>query len=347
MSEGDAVGRKRRREPSLVERFRQHYNRYASPAGLGLLQYINGAAAYFIWFMAINVLYTSSKYTIPYYFGEVWGLGDMGLYWCKVPLVWGIIQVLANWLCLRAYDSRYRVSEDRPNLNKSLWDIHPLERAKKDDDAFLDNSRGRRDPRRLPWGLCHVCHMDQPPRSHHCKICNGCILKRDHHCFLVGTCIGHYNQRYFVVFTFYTALYSYVLLFLTHIYMTDNFWPNVGYMDYLLPWTIMRAVIGGAYEFKFVLMMCHYYVLVWCAPMCTSFFIFQMIIIPTGKTRREFVNQECVRTMSMSENYRSVFGEFWVVNFILPAVILFRQPSDGTEWNVYRYPQVGRYNNSD
>ena len=35
---------------------------------------------------------------------------------------------------------------------------------------------------------------------------------------------------------------------------------------------------------------------------------------------------------TVSERFRSVFGDFWVFNFILPAVIVFRQREDGTSW---------------
>jgi len=53
---------------------------------------------------------------------------------------------------------------------------------------------------------CPVCLLMTPPRSHHCKICNCCVLKHDHHCFFTASCVGFNNQRYFVVFIFYTSI---------------------------------------------------------------------------------------------------------------------------------------------
>ena len=35
---------------------------------------------------------------------------------------------------------------------------------------------------------------------------------------------------------------------------------------------------------------------------------------------------------TVSERFRSVFGDFWVFNLILPAVLVFRQREDGTSW---------------
>lgn len=30
--------------------------------------------------------------------------------------------------------------------------------------------------------ICKKCDSPRPPRTHHCSICNKCILKMDHHC---------------------------------------------------------------------------------------------------------------------------------------------------------------------
>ncbi|XP_034464388.1 palmitoyltransferase ZDHHC16A isoform X3 [Hippoglossus hippoglossus] len=48
--------------------------------------------------------------------------------------------------------------------------------------------------------VCKKCIMPKPARTHHCGICNRCILKMDHHCPWLNNCVGHFNHRYFFSF---------------------------------------------------------------------------------------------------------------------------------------------------
>ncbi|XP_042192971.1 palmitoyltransferase ZDHHC16B [Callorhinchus milii] len=48
--------------------------------------------------------------------------------------------------------------------------------------------------------ICRKCIAPKPARTHHCSICNQCILKMDHHCPWLNNCVGHFNHRYFFSF---------------------------------------------------------------------------------------------------------------------------------------------------
>ncbi|XP_008484264.2 palmitoyltransferase ZDHHC16A-like, partial [Diaphorina citri] len=54
--------------------------------------------------------------------------------------------------------------------------------------------------------VCKKCLTPKPPRTHHCSICDQCILKMDHHCPWMNHCVGHWNHRYFYMFMIYTLL---------------------------------------------------------------------------------------------------------------------------------------------
>ncbi|XP_009782344.1 putative protein S-acyltransferase 16 [Nicotiana tabacum] len=62
---------------------------------------------------------------------------------------------------------------------------------------------------------CQKCSLHKPPRAHHCRICNRCVLRMDHHCVWMNNCVGHANYKIFFIFVMYAAvacIYSLVLL---------------------------------------------------------------------------------------------------------------------------------------
>ncbi|XP_014208446.1 palmitoyltransferase ZDHHC16A [Copidosoma floridanum] len=54
--------------------------------------------------------------------------------------------------------------------------------------------------------ICKKCIKPKPPRTHHCSVCNKCILKMDHHCPWLNNCVGHFNHRYFFQYMVFTVL---------------------------------------------------------------------------------------------------------------------------------------------
>ena len=51
--------------------------------------------------------------------------------------------------------------------------------------------------------FCKKCQSYKPPRSHHCSVCNRCVLKMDHHCPWINNCVGYKNMESFVRFLFF------------------------------------------------------------------------------------------------------------------------------------------------
>ncbi|XP_058124268.1 palmitoyltransferase ZDHHC16 [Anopheles ziemanni] len=54
--------------------------------------------------------------------------------------------------------------------------------------------------------ICKKCISPKPPRTHHCSVCNRCVLKMDHHCPWLNNCVGYNNHRYFFLYMLYTSI---------------------------------------------------------------------------------------------------------------------------------------------
>lgn len=51
-----------------------------------------------------------------------------------------------------------------------------------------------------------MCNVWKPDRTHHCSICNRCILNMDHHCPWINNCVGFYNRKFFIQLLVYVYL---------------------------------------------------------------------------------------------------------------------------------------------
>ncbi|XP_034948583.1 palmitoyltransferase ZDHHC16 [Chelonus insularis] len=62
--------------------------------------------------------------------------------------------------------------------------------------------------------ICKKCIKPKPPRTHHCSICDKCVLKMDHHCPWLNNCVGHYNHRHFFQYMAFTVMgVTFIMIF--------------------------------------------------------------------------------------------------------------------------------------
>lgn len=184
----------------------------------------------------------------------------------------------------------------------------------------------------IRWQKCIDCQQLKPPRTHHCVMCGKCILKRDHHCFFTGTCIGFENQRYFIVFCFNVALGTAFCFYIDWQYLTLEHihpsWSN--FYHFILPVTVCEWLSGYS-SFGFL----YFCTLAWlCLCTCigtTALFCWQFLLVIWGATTYEFVKGIRIYRMGVMNNIRSVFGPYWLVNFLVPMPVLKPQ-GNGMDW---------------
>lgn len=183
------------------------------------------------------------------------------------------------------------------------------------------------------WKPCFICQVHRPPRTHHCVLCGTCVLKRDHHCFFTGSCIGLFNQRHFIVFTFWSFAATLYSLIHAAIYTFTHFTVRNSLLDLFLPATLTRWCLGCVSGFD-TLMVCLLYSLIWFCFTSFGFFLEQLRLVASGVTSFEIDNKiKIVNTNSKIDNIRGVFGKKWLLNFVFPLHTLYRQRDDGVHWN--------------
>ncbi|ELU06675.1 hypothetical protein CAPTEDRAFT_220147 [Capitella teleta] len=305
---------KQRSKMTLFEKLREAYTeRYSDPE---VSRLANIAAAAYFHFILHSQVYVTVFHVIPHLFEQS---GDMTIYYLKAFVWFVYIETQANWLCLKFYQSVFKAHDDD---NPSYEQMTPWERL-----ATSTTSES------LKWRTCSVCGLRAPPRSHHCIICNRCVLKRDHHCYMTGVCVGFYNQRYFIVLNFYIAVGSLCGLYFIYQFAKDTFLPQLGWENYVLPYTVYRWLASDGLELHQMLIVFHLCTLWWTGATAVAFFIWQICLIVLGKTDHEVRQGKRVRyTGRVSDSFQSVFGHFWPVNFFFPAVIIFRQEGNGCFW---------------
>ncbi|XP_047465935.1 palmitoyltransferase ZDHHC16B isoform X2 [Mugil cephalus] len=127
-------------------------------------------------FVCLVVLLTSSVVVIVYLFVLPTILSTYALHW----IVWHL--GCGHWLLVMVVFHYYKATTTSPG--------HPP-----------------KDKLHIPSvSICKKCITPKPPRTHHCSICDICVLKMDHHCPWLNNCVGHFNHRYFFSFCLFMTL---------------------------------------------------------------------------------------------------------------------------------------------
>lgn len=185
---------------------------------------------------------------------------------------------------------------------------------------------------REDWKMCKQCNQDVPARTHHCPLCNMCVLKRDHHCFFVGCCVGFHNQRYFICCAFHTLLCCALSFYFMMLYLSAHYVTFLGpeFFKYFLPYALVVWLFGST-TFGIFFYILIFYLNITTLLASIFFFIWQFNLVKGGQTSYEFVKGKKTYQTNLLTSIRSVFGPFWILNFIFPMPCI-KNEGDGKTW---------------
>jgi palmitoyltransferase len=71
---------------------------------------------------------------------------------------------------------------------------------------------------------CPVCFVEKGYERNikHCFICNKCVLSFNHHCFWINKCIGKENKIVYLIFIFFSFVYTFHLIFISIYLLFDS-----------------------------------------------------------------------------------------------------------------------------
>ncbi|XP_059477659.1 palmitoyltransferase ZDHHC16 isoform X2 [Neocloeon triangulifer] len=134
-------------------------------------------------FVAAVCALTTFVVGVAYYLG-------LPYWWSVSPAFTIILLIIGHWLLINVVFNFYMACITSPG--------HP--------------PQGQLIPEAV--SICKKCITPKPPRTHHCSICDRCVLKMDHHCPWLNNCVGHFNHRYFFMYMVYVVTGClYIILF--------------------------------------------------------------------------------------------------------------------------------------
>jgi len=180
--------------------------------------------------------------------------------------------------------------------------------------------------------FCRKCRFIKPPRSHHCIICQKCVLKMDHHCPWMLNCIGFHNHKYFVLFLLYLCIgcFYVTLMGIGPMFFRDQ---KISQLNIFVMMTFVFS--------------CTFAIVLSC------FTGWQLYLVMTGQTQYEFHSNQSKKhkmkkkgetfvhefDLGPMKNFQLFFGtgrQWWTFSWMLPS--LKTPPGDGINFPTYNAP---------
>lgn len=170
------------------------------------------------------------------------------------------------------------------------------------------------------WDFCSICHQHRPPRSHHCPLCDGCILKRNHHCHFTGVCIGLGNQRNFILFLLWIIFGCLYGLIICGPLLSKHYLPFDLTMStlfgYIFPPTYALMPIIGISTWTGSYIMATFTSQLVALIFAASLLHHQVNLILNNQTDHDYRKKNFSYSKGRLFNFRLIFGPYFTLAFL-------------------------------
>ncbi|UJR35512.1 hypothetical protein I4U23_028266 [Adineta vaga] len=276
--------------------------------------------------ITIILIYENALVFYQHLFPYWWSRGFYGRFFFNF--------ILGHWLLVNTVRHYYLAISKSPGFVSDL----------KKDLSSVDESK---------YTKCLKCNITRPPRAHHCKICDKCVLRFDHHCPWINNCVGYRNHVHFFLFCIYMAM---IAAFST--IAAQQQFQLVMFHDQILfrlfdpilqPYNMTVAVIehNTIGPITGVLTLFLFIINLVAMGLVLSLTIWQMSLITKGQTCVEekidksiMINNQQQRRRFYDYGWKGNWKRFFEIN-TFPELLIrllipytFQPKSDGTQWTL-------------
>lgn len=179
---------------------------------------------------------------------------------------------------------------------------------------------------------CTKCLTNTPTYSHHCPLCNKCIILRDHHCFFLGACICWQNMTNFIVFCLYITITSLYVNFYLFPYLYKQIANDEEHISFsyilaqcFFPFALSKWLLGES-TLKTLSLVFLFDMLITTGIVTFSFSLYQLFFATSVKNQQNFQRQDNyavsrINKLNFNNNFSNIFGKCGVINFLFPIIL--------------------------
>jgi palmitoyltransferase ZDHHC3/7/25 len=103
----------------------------------------------------------------------------------------------------------YRVIDSESVLGLGIWVLYSVSAGMTALSHLISHFLRPSQVPNVPGAeICKKCLKEKPYQTHHCSKCNTCVYKMDHHCYWINNCVGRNNQKEYILFLCYVAIFT-------------------------------------------------------------------------------------------------------------------------------------------